>query len=108
MAPAEADVSGGFQHAHACWFSSASLPDHPTLQREYESLLTLEGLQSTVSQCLHKLQLLRAGEPVLVLVVRCGRGQLCLNSSLPCVGGMLQFRAGDGAAERMGRGHCVQ
>ncbi|XP_010022789.1 PREDICTED: uncharacterized protein C16orf59 homolog, partial [Nestor notabilis] len=35
--------------------------DHPTLQREYESLLTLEGLQSTVSQCLHKLQLLRAG-----------------------------------------------
>ncbi|KFO90216.1 Uncharacterized protein C16orf59, partial [Buceros rhinoceros silvestris] len=35
--------------------------DHPTLHREYESLLTLEGLQSTVSQCLHKLQLLRAG-----------------------------------------------
>ncbi|OXB70870.1 UNVERIFIED_CONTAM: hypothetical protein H355_014759 [Colinus virginianus] len=34
--------------------------DHPTLQREYESLLTLEGLQSTASQCLHKLQLLRA------------------------------------------------
>ncbi|KAM6121752.1 tubulin epsilon and delta complex protein 2 [Phoenicopterus ruber ruber] len=34
--------------------------DHPTLQREYESLLTLEGLQTTVSQCLHKLQLLRA------------------------------------------------
>ncbi|KFQ45531.1 Uncharacterized protein C16orf59, partial [Nestor notabilis] len=38
----------------------AELTDHPTLQREYESLLTLEGLQSTVSQCLHKLQLLRA------------------------------------------------
>ncbi|NXF33205.1 TEDC2 protein, partial [Nyctibius bracteatus] len=34
--------------------------DHPTLQGEYESLLTLEGLQTTVSQCLHKLQLLRA------------------------------------------------
>ncbi|XP_064318299.1 tubulin epsilon and delta complex protein 2 isoform X1 [Phalacrocorax carbo] len=34
--------------------------DHPTLQSEYESLLTLEGLQTTVSQCLHKLQLLRA------------------------------------------------
>ncbi|NXF64651.1 TEDC2 protein, partial [Ciccaba nigrolineata] len=34
--------------------------DHPTLQREYESLLTLEGLQTIVSQCLHKLQLLRA------------------------------------------------
>ncbi|XP_021267460.1 uncharacterized protein C16orf59 homolog [Numida meleagris] len=38
----------------------AECADHPTLQREYESLLTLEGLQSTVSQCLHKLQLLRA------------------------------------------------
>ncbi|KFQ00545.1 Uncharacterized protein C16orf59, partial [Leptosomus discolor] len=35
--------------------------NHPTLQRDYESLLTLEGLQTTVSQCLHKLQLLRAG-----------------------------------------------
>ncbi|NXI49070.1 TEDC2 protein, partial [Chloroceryle aenea] len=34
--------------------------DHPTLQREYESLLTLEGLQTIISQCLHKLQLLRA------------------------------------------------
>ncbi|KFP27465.1 Uncharacterized protein C16orf59, partial [Colius striatus] len=34
--------------------------DHPTLQGEYESLLTLEGLQTTVSQCLQKLQLLRA------------------------------------------------
>ncbi|XP_010182250.1 PREDICTED: uncharacterized protein C16orf59 homolog, partial [Mesitornis unicolor] len=34
--------------------------DHPTLQREYESLLTLEGLQTTVSQCLQKLHLLRA------------------------------------------------
>ncbi|KFV47232.1 Uncharacterized protein C16orf59, partial [Gavia stellata] len=34
--------------------------DQPTLQREYESLLTLEGLQTTVSQCLRKLQLLRA------------------------------------------------
>ncbi|KFQ66719.1 Uncharacterized protein C16orf59, partial [Pelecanus crispus] len=31
----------------------------PTLEREYESLLTLEGLQTTVSQSLHKLQLLR-------------------------------------------------
>ncbi|XP_063270789.1 tubulin epsilon and delta complex protein 2 isoform X2 [Prinia subflava] len=34
--------------------------DPPTLQGEYESLLTLEGLQTTVSQCLQKLQLLRA------------------------------------------------
>ncbi|NWW71633.1 TEDC2 protein, partial [Climacteris rufus] len=32
----------------------------PTLQGEYESLLTLEGLQTTVSQCLQKLQQLRA------------------------------------------------
>ncbi|NXG80701.1 TEDC2 protein, partial [Baryphthengus martii] len=44
-------------------YVEAELADHPTLQREYESLLTLEGLQTTVSQCLHKLQLLRAGEP---------------------------------------------
>ncbi|XP_009884679.1 PREDICTED: uncharacterized protein C16orf59 homolog [Charadrius vociferus] len=43
--------------------------DHPTLQREYESLLTLEGLQTTVSQCLHKLQLLRAG--VLAVPLLC-------------------------------------
>ncbi|XP_066186420.1 tubulin epsilon and delta complex protein 2 [Sylvia atricapilla] len=34
--------------------------DPPTLQAEYESLLTLEGLQTTVSQCLQKLQCLRA------------------------------------------------
>uniref|UniRef100_A0A8B9SC65 Tubulin epsilon and delta complex protein 2 n=1 Tax=Apteryx owenii TaxID=8824 RepID=A0A8B9SC65_APTOW len=37
----------------------AERADHPTLQREYESLLTLEGLQTIASQCLHKLQLLR-------------------------------------------------
>lgn len=73
------------QYAYACWFSSASLLDHPTLQREYESLLTLEGLQSTVSQCLRKLQLLQAGEPALVFVVRCECGQLCLNCGLPSV-----------------------
>ncbi|KAM6351324.1 tubulin epsilon and delta complex protein 2 [Alca torda] len=41
-------------------YVEAELVDHPTLQREYESLLTLEGLQTMVSQCLHKLQLLRA------------------------------------------------
>ncbi|NXU96356.1 TEDC2 protein, partial [Cettia cetti] len=39
---------------------SASLVDPPTLQGEYESLLTLEGLQTTVSQCLQKLKQLRA------------------------------------------------
>ncbi|NXS71798.1 TEDC2 protein, partial [Pandion haliaetus] len=41
-------------------YVEAEPADHPTVQREYESLLTLEGLQTTVSQCLHKLQLLRA------------------------------------------------
>ncbi|NXK47590.1 TEDC2 protein, partial [Chauna torquata] len=41
-------------------YVEAETADHPTLQREYESLLTLEGLQTTVSQCLHKLQLLQA------------------------------------------------
>ncbi|KFV43811.1 Uncharacterized protein C16orf59, partial [Tyto alba] len=41
-------------------YVEAEPADHPTLQREYESLLTLEGLQTTVSQCLRKLQLLRA------------------------------------------------
>ncbi|NWZ55928.1 TEDC2 protein, partial [Haliaeetus albicilla] len=41
-------------------YVEAEPADHPTLEREYESLLTLEGLQTTVSQCLHKLQLLRA------------------------------------------------
>ncbi|KFW10053.1 Uncharacterized protein C16orf59, partial [Eurypyga helias] len=41
-------------------YVEAEPSDHTTLQREYESLLTLEALQTTVSQCLHKLQLLRA------------------------------------------------
>ncbi|XP_048817611.1 tubulin epsilon and delta complex protein 2 [Lagopus muta] len=41
-------------------YVEAESADHPTLQREYESLLTLEGLQSAVSQFLHQLQLLRA------------------------------------------------
>ncbi|NXD28136.1 TEDC2 protein, partial [Spelaeornis formosus] len=36
--------------------------DPPTLQGEYESLLSLEGLQTSVSQSLQQLQLLRAGE----------------------------------------------
>lgn len=79
MATPETDVSGGFQRAHACWFSSASPLDHPTLQREYESLLTLEGLQSAVSQFLHQLQLLRAGELELelVLFIRCASTVVC-------------------------------
>ncbi|NXI44552.1 TEDC2 protein, partial [Galbula dea] len=41
-------------------YVEAELADHPTLEREYESLLTLEGLQATVCKCLHKLQLLQA------------------------------------------------
>ncbi|NXW66233.1 TEDC2 protein, partial [Eurystomus gularis] len=41
-------------------YVEAEPADHSTLQREYESLLTLEGLQTTISQCLRKLQLLRA------------------------------------------------
>ncbi|KAK2533508.1 hypothetical protein Q9233_004722 [Columba guinea] len=40
-------------------YVEAEPADYPTLQREYESLLTLEGLQTMVSQCLHKLQLLQ-------------------------------------------------
>lgn len=61
---------------------SASLVDHPTLQGEYESLLTLEGLQTAVCQCLQKLQLLRTGETVPVFVVRVEPG-LC---QVQCVG----------------------
>ncbi|XP_064528512.1 tubulin epsilon and delta complex protein 2 isoform X2 [Pseudopipra pipra] len=41
-------------------YVEAETADPPTLQGEYESLLTLEGLQTTVAQCLQKLQLLRA------------------------------------------------
>ncbi|NWU90800.1 TEDC2 protein, partial [Upupa epops] len=41
-------------------YMEAELKDCPTLQREYESLLTLKGLQTTVSQYLNKLELLRA------------------------------------------------
>ncbi|NXB41667.1 TEDC2 protein, partial [Leucopsar rothschildi] len=46
--------------SHLTQYVEAESADHPTLQGEYESLLTLEGLQTTVSQCLQKLQLLRA------------------------------------------------
>ncbi|NWR18783.1 TEDC2 protein, partial [Emberiza fucata] len=44
-------------------YMEAEPADPPTLQGEYESLLTLEGLQSTVSQCLQKLQLLQEDCP---------------------------------------------
>ncbi|XP_029813744.1 tubulin epsilon and delta complex protein 2 [Manacus vitellinus] len=46
--------------SHLRQYVEAETADPPTLQREYESLLTLEGLQTTVAQCLQKLQLLRA------------------------------------------------
>ncbi|KAL2298709.1 hypothetical protein Nmel_014299 [Mimus melanotis] len=46
--------------SHLRQYVEAESADHPTLQGEYESLLTLEGLQTTVSQCLQRLQLLRA------------------------------------------------
>ncbi|NXY62973.1 TEDC2 protein, partial [Callaeas wilsoni] len=41
-------------------YVEAEPADPLTLEGEYESLLTLESLQTTVSQCLQKLQLLRA------------------------------------------------
>ncbi|NXF11249.1 TEDC2 protein, partial [Smithornis capensis] len=41
-------------------YLEAERADPPTLQGEYESLLTLETLQATVAQCLQKLQLLQA------------------------------------------------
>ncbi|NXC11244.1 TEDC2 protein, partial [Orthonyx spaldingii] len=46
--------------SHLRQYVEAEPADPPTLQGEYESLLTLEGLHTTVSQCLQKLQLLRA------------------------------------------------
>ncbi|XP_027521625.1 tubulin epsilon and delta complex protein 2 [Corapipo altera] len=46
--------------SHLRQYVEAETADPPTLQGEYESLLTLEGLQTTVAQCLQKLQLLRA------------------------------------------------
>ncbi|NXK93792.1 TEDC2 protein, partial [Formicarius rufipectus] len=46
--------------SHLRKYVEAEPADPPTLQGEYESLLTLEGLQTTVAQCLQKLQLLRA------------------------------------------------
>ncbi|NWR38175.1 TEDC2 protein, partial [Tachuris rubrigastra] len=67
--------------SHLRQYVEAETADPPTLQGEYESLLTLEGLQTTVAQCLQKLQLLRADctgdvgscSPTCVH----GRGQMC-------------------------------
>ncbi|KAM3662285.1 tubulin epsilon and delta complex protein 2 [Ammospiza maritima maritima] len=77
----------------------AEAADPPTLQGEYESLLTLEGLQSTVSQCLKKLQLLQeALESQLRLCPECpgdvgscspacvpARGQMCDSADMLAV-----------------------
>ncbi|NXX21684.1 TEDC2 protein, partial [Podargus strigoides] len=67
----------------------AERADHPTLQREYESLLTLEGLQTTVSQCLNKLQLLQAdtAEDVRSCSPACvpPRGQMCDSAGMLAV-----------------------
>ncbi|NXU01713.1 TEDC2 protein, partial [Buphagus erythrorhynchus] len=65
LAPSPAEIEEelrGLQDvpSHLRQYVEAESADHPTLQGEYESLLTLEGLQTTVSQCLQKLQLLRA------------------------------------------------
>ncbi|XP_068764283.1 tubulin epsilon and delta complex protein 2 isoform X3 [Struthio camelus] len=64
----------------------AEYADHPTLQREYESLLTVEGLQTVASQCLHKLQLLReAAESQMRLCPDCtgDAGSCCPDSVAP-------------------------
>ncbi|NXP96960.1 TEDC2 protein, partial [Vidua macroura] len=70
-------------------YVEAEPADPSTLQGEYESLLTLEGLQTTVSQCLQKLQLLREDctgdvgscSPACVPV----RGQMCDSADMLAV-----------------------
>lgn len=42
--------------------------------QEYRGLLTLEGLQAIVGQCLHRLRELQAGETPLPSVLKSGRG----------------------------------
>ncbi|NXO71858.1 TEDC2 protein, partial [Phainopepla nitens] len=70
-------------------YVEAEPADPPTLQGEYESLLTLEGLQTTVSQCLQKLQLLRADctEDVGSCSPACvpARGQTCDSADMLAV-----------------------
>ncbi|NXE65219.1 TEDC2 protein, partial [Calcarius ornatus] len=68
LTPSPAEIEEelrGLQDAPSCLrqYMEAEPADPPTLQREYESLLTLEGLQSTMSQCLQKLQLLQEDCP---------------------------------------------
>ncbi|NXQ25356.1 TEDC2 protein, partial [Alaudala cheleensis] len=64
LTPSPAEIEEqlrGLQDVPSCLrqYMEAEPADPPTLQTEYESLLTLEGLQTTVSHCLQKLQLLR-------------------------------------------------
>nr|XP_025035884.1 tubulin epsilon and delta complex protein 2 isoform X3 [Pelodiscus sinensis] len=49
---------------------------HSAWEREYECLLTLEGLQDAAAQCLHKLQLLRtaAAAQMALQPAACGSG----------------------------------
>ncbi|KAM6407496.1 tubulin epsilon and delta complex protein 2 [Rhynochetos jubatus] len=76
-------------------YMEAEPADHTTLQREYESLLTLKALQTTVSQCLHKLQLLQAAmESQMRLCPDCtGDGGSCFPACVP-PGGQMCDRAG--------------
>ncbi|NXS27881.1 TEDC2 protein, partial [Pomatostomus ruficeps] len=75
--------------SHLRQYVEAEPADPPTMQGEYESLLTLEGLQTTVSKCLQKLQLLRADctgdvgscSPACVPA----RGQLCDSADMLAV-----------------------
>ncbi|NWH76758.1 TEDC2 protein, partial [Piaya cayana] len=73
-------------------YMEAEPEEHPTLQKEYERLLTLEGLQTTVSQCLEKLHLLQAGEPVPISVVRQECGCCAQTAVAPCAGAGLLAR----------------
>ncbi|XP_069726646.1 tubulin epsilon and delta complex protein 2 [Phaenicophaeus curvirostris] len=76
-------------------YVEAEPEEHPTLQREYERLLTLEGLQTTVSQCLHKLHLLQAAvESQMKLCPDCSEeaGSCSPTWAQPCDGAGLLAR----------------
>ncbi|NXX46115.1 TEDC2 protein, partial [Tricholaema leucomelas] len=63
---------------------------HATLPGEYESLLSLEGLLATASQCLHKLQLLRAAVESHAKLCPCCSGNMgsCSPACAPARGQM--------------------
>ncbi|NXC59247.1 TEDC2 protein, partial [Aleadryas rufinucha] len=92
--PSPAEIEEGLrgvQDVPSCLrqYVEAEPADPPTLQGEYESLLTLEGLQTTVSQCLQKLQLLRAdctGDMGICSPARVpARGQACDSADMLAV-----------------------